>query len=181
MGDTGWFITALVAGALVMFLLEIVTPTFGVLAGLGICALGGAVYLCFTVSEAHGMVALVGTVVLVPTYLVLLVKVLPRSPLGRRLFLAKPPTGRAEGTPEAESNRSLLDREGTVETPLRPTGAVRIEGRRVIATAESGWVPRGSTVRVIRAVGSNVTVRQVKSPEGRDERSATKPEEKDPS
>ena len=152
-------IIVLAVAGLVFLVLEIITPTFGILVGLGLVALGAAVVFCFSLSTMLGLAAIVLLVVAIPAYLVLMVKLLPRSPLGRRLFLGTAPEATGTGTPEADHHESLVGREGVTETTLRPSGAIRIDGRRVIATAESGMIEQGQTVRVVRAVGMNVVVR----------------------
>lgn len=153
-------IIVLVISGLAFLLLEIITPMFGVLVGLGLMALSGAVWLAFTVSQLMGMLMLFAMVIVIPAYLVLVVKFLPRSPLGRRMFLGKAPEATAAATPEAPRHEVLVGKEGVAETPLRPSGAIRIDGQRVIATAETDMIEPGDTVKVIRAHGSNVVVRK---------------------
>jgi len=156
-------IVALVVAALVLLALEVLTPTFGVLAALALAAVVVAVWLAFGVSAVLGTALLVGVVVGVPAYLVVLVRVLPGSSVGRGLFLRKADVpAEGEGTPEVQDYAALVGREGVAETLLRPSGAVRIDGRRVIASAESGLIEKGASVRVIRASGMNVVVREVK-------------------
>ena len=48
------------------------------------------------------------------------------------------------------------------ETTLRPSGAIRIDKKRVIATAETGFIEEGATVKIVKAVGMNVVVREVR-------------------
>jgi membrane-bound ClpP family serine protease len=156
-------IVVLLVAALVLFALEIVTPTFGVLIAVGIAALGGAVWVAFTVHPTVGMIMLVVVIALIPTYLVLVVRFLPNSPLGRKLFLkaAEWKDKPGEGTPEAAEESTLVGREGVAETDLRPVGAVRIEGRRRTAVAESAMIEEGTRVKVIRYSGMNLVVREL--------------------
>ncbi len=157
-------IVALVEAALVLLALEVLTPSFGVLAAAAVAALVGAVWVAFRFSALLGTGLLVGVIVGVPAYLVMLVRVLPGSSLGRGLFLRKADVpAEGEGTPEVQDYAALVGREGVAETLLRPSGAVRIDGRRVIASAESGVIRKGARVRVIRAGGMNVVVREVEA------------------
>lgn len=153
-------IIVLIVAGLAFFLLEIITPMFGLLVALGVAAFAAAAWLCFTISQILGLVVLVALIVVLPAYMVMLVKLLPKSPLGRRLFLGGAPDATGTGTPEAARHESLVGREGIAETTLRPSGAIRIDGHRVIATAETGLIEKGQAVRVIRAVGTNVIVRR---------------------
>ncbi len=163
MGGQLVLIIALLAAALVMFILEIVTPTFGVLIAIGLAALGGAVFVAFTVNPLFGLVMLMVAIVLIPSYLVTVVKLLPNSPLGKKLFLkdAEQKDIPGEGTPPAAEETSLIGQEGVAETPLRPVGMVRVDGRRRSATAESTMIKKGARVKVVRYGGMNLVVREI--------------------
>lgn len=155
----GYIIALLVAG-LLCFLLEIITPTFGILAVMGVGALIGAIYSAFTINAAWGLGTLTGVLVFVPIYLVYAVRLLPKMPISRRLFLKKAPTGTGQATPEAPEHARLVGQIGTAETDLRPSGAVRIGGKRYIAAAESGMIEKDEKVRVTKARGMDVIVRR---------------------
>jgi len=159
MGETIAIIIALIFAALVLLLLEILTPSFGVLAAMAIAALAAAVYFGFTIHSTLGVVMILAMLVGIPVYLVYLVKVLPKTPLGRRLFLRNRKASPGEGTPEAVHLLALVGKTGTAETLLRPSGSVRIDGQRVDAIAESGMIEKDTPVKVIRARGTDVIVR----------------------
>jgi len=158
--DLALWILALVVAAMVMFALEIVTPMFGLLAALGVAALAGAVWIGFNIDSTVGLLMIIACIVLTPAYLVAAVKLLPRTPLGRRLFLAKARRGSADATPEAGQHKELIGKTGTAETSLRPSGAVRIDGKRIIALSEAGTISRGEKVKVVRSEGFNIVVRK---------------------
>ena len=155
-------ILALLVGSLVLLAAEICTPTFGLLAVAGVGCLVGVVYLCFTITPVLGVVAIVALVFLIPLYLWAMIKYLPRTPLGRVLQLRALRKDRGEGTPDAAELEALLGRTAVAETTLRPSGAIRVDERRIIATAETGFIKEGATVKIIKAVGMNVVVREVK-------------------
>ena len=155
-------ILVLLVGALVLFAAEVCTPTFGLLAVAAVGCLVGAVYLCFTISPAVGVVAIVALVFLIPAYLWAMIKYLPRTALGRILQLRAQSKDPGEGTPDAAKLEALLGRTAVAETTLRPSGAIRIDDKRVIATAETGFIKEGATVKIVKAVGMNVVVREVK-------------------
>ena len=170
--DSFWTILALFAAAWVFIFLEILTPMFGLLAAAGIAALVAAVWLTFRISGGWGVVSAIVAVLVTPVYAYYLVKYLPRSGLGRRLFLPKADRGRGEGLPEASARQALVGKTGTAETTLRPTGAVRVDGKRVIASAESGMIERGAAVRVIRASAMEIIVRRAEQAAGTPARAA---------
>lgn len=158
-------IIVLLVGALLLFAVEICTPTFGVLAVAALACLAGAVYLCFGVNPTFGIMMIVALVFIIPAYLWAAIKYLPKTPLGRILQLRAERKDPGEGTPDAAELESLVGRTAVAETTLRPSGAVRIDHRRIIASAETGFVEKGATVEIIKAVGMNVVVREVKESE----------------
>lgn len=159
MGQTIAFIVLFLVVGFLLFLFELLTPSFGVFTALGLFAIGLAVYQAFTISPVLGIVLLVALIFAIPAYFILLIKLLPRSRFGGKLFLHKAPDAGGGAAPEAEKHDALVGKTGTAETQLRPSGAIRIEGQRVIAVAESGVIGKGQTVKVIKAKGTNVVVR----------------------
>lgn len=157
---TAALIALLILAAMVLFLLEILTPSFGLLAVMGIASLVMAAWKAFSINPVVGWVLTLVMIVLIPIYLFLLVKWLPNTPLGKRIFLHKADSAEGEGTPQAQEYESLVGKSGVTETPLHPSGAVRIDGKRVIALAESGMIEKGCSVTVIKAAGTNVIVRK---------------------
>ncbi len=157
------YIIALFAGSLVCFSLEVITPSFGILALMGVGAMAGAIWFGFTAGPAVGFIVIAAALIIVPAYLVFLVKHISKLPFGRRVILKEPEHGEpGAGTPRGEQYRKLVGKTGTAATDLRPSGAVKIDGARYDASAESGMIEEGSEIKVIRATGMNVVVREMK-------------------
>lgn len=154
-------IVALIVAGLVLLMLEILTPSFGLLAAGAVAALCGAVYMCYTVNPGLGIGVLVVLLVGVPCYLVFMVKWLPTTTIGQHLFLKRVSHAEGEGVPDADDLAAMVGQTGTTETLLRPSGAIRLDGKRIIALSESGIIPKGVSIKVVRAGGSNVIVRKV--------------------
>jgi len=162
MTGTVLLIVVLLIAALLLFAAEICTPTFGVLAVAGVAALAWMVYLCFGLDPVAGLGSLIALLFVIPAWLWVSVKYLiPRTFVGRVLQLRPRRAGPGEGTPEAGAQKPLVGRSAVAETSLRPSGAIRIDGRRVIATAEAGYIEKGEHVRILRATGMNVVVQKV--------------------
>jgi len=159
-------ILVLVMGGLLLFFAEICTPSFGVLGVSGAVCLGAAIWKCFAISSVLGIVALTVTIIGVPIYLSLLVRLLPKLPIGRRLILRKLESTAGSGVPEAAEHESFIGAEGVTSSTLRPSGVVTLKGRRLVATAESGFIPANTAVRVVRSSGMNLVVRRIDTPAG---------------
>ena len=154
-------ITCLIS-AMALFLLEIITPSFGLIAAVGIGALLGSIWYAFELSTILGIVILVVYLLLIPAYIVFLVKLLPKTPLGKILFLKKARQATGDAMPEEIRDKEMLGAEGTAETTLRPGGAARIDGKRISVQAEHGMIEAGSPVTVVRIDGASIFVRKKK-------------------
>ncbi len=155
------YIIALIIAGLLFLGLEFITPTFGVLAFFAVASFIGAIWLGFTISPLAGVLLIVGLLIGVPLWLLFVVRFLPKSPLSRKLFLKQAPKEPGAGIPESDKYNSLVGKIGTAETTLRPTGAVRVDGERIIASAESDMIEDGAQVKVIEASSMNIVVREV--------------------
>lgn len=154
-------ILALIVGAMLLILAEICTPTFGTLALAAVICLGIVIYKCFVISPVLGLAAMILILIGVPLYLRCLVGLFPKTPLGKRLMLRRLKADTGGGVPEASEHESLIGAEGVATTTLRPSGTVTINGRRRVATAESGFIAGHTPVRVVRSSGLNLVVRAI--------------------
>ena len=160
-GTTIAVIVLLVLAALVLILFEILTPTFGPLAALAVAALVGAIWLTASLSRLAALILGLCLLVVIPAYFFLLVRALPRSPIGRKLFLEKVPDQSGAGLPQAPRLQAMVGLKGVADTLLRPDGAVRIKGQRIVATAESGIIEKGEAVKIVAAGETSVIVRRL--------------------
>jgi membrane-bound serine protease (ClpP class) len=86
--------------------------------------------------------------------------VFPRTRSGRSMITHRD----LASSKSADALDALLGQEGEALTLLRPAGTVRLGGRRVDAVAETGLIPQGARVKVIRVEGNRVFVRNAGEP-----------------
>jgi len=155
----GWMIFLLVLG-LLMVCLEIFIPG-GIVGTLGAIALIASVILGFTEKGSEfGMYWLAGVVVLTLLGLFFSIKFLPRSPAGKRIFLASDESGyKSTEAGLAE----LIGKTGTALTYLRPSGMAEIEERRIDVVTEGEFLSRGTKIEVAKIEGNRVVVREISS------------------
>lgn len=158
--NTGtWLTMTLFALGIVLLILELLLPTFGLLALLG----AGAVYGSFYLSNGSWQAALVdGTVGLIigAVNVYILTKLGYRLPLTKRLVLK---TANHPVTPTIRSDHSHVRPHltATTLTALHPVGKIRLEsGRLIDARAETGYIEAGITVEVIDQHQTEWVVRQ---------------------
>jgi membrane-bound serine protease (ClpP class) len=148
----------LVGAGILLFVAEFLLPTGGVLLVAGLAAWAAAVLVVVlngTATEAS--VAVVGLALGVPIAGSLAVWAWQR--MARRVGL-KPTEGTAVDAPELEELAALKGRYGATATPMRPSGAVVIDGRRVDALTEGLMLDAGVPVRCVDVRAGRVIVRR---------------------
>ena len=140
---------------------EVFIPSFGVLTVSALACLAGGLVLFFRHSPAAGWIGVVIAVIMVPSLLIMAYHVLPKTRFGRLVILSPPVRQRGEAISDTPELNKLLGQTGRVLTPMRPVGMCDFDGRRVECVAESGYVEKNESVKVIHIEGTQVTVRVV--------------------
>lgn len=126
---------------------EVIVPggILGILAG--VTLLAGVVLAFVEHGPQGGWIAVAAAVVLVSFTLWLEFKVLPKTRIGRKLFLdAQNHTSSQPALAEAEN---VIGRDGVADTTLAPSGYVTVEGKRYEAYSRSGLIAKGEPLRVV--------------------------------
>jgi membrane-bound ClpP family serine protease len=153
-----WPILFLVAG-LMLLTAEVFIPSGGLIGILALCCLGLSVWKAFAYSTSLGLQFLVALVILMPLALMLAAHLWPRTPLAKRIFLRPPDPEDVEPSHAGERLDHLVGQFGRALTPLRPSGLVDFDGRRLDGLSEEGLIPRGSLVRAVQVRGGQLIVR----------------------
>jgi membrane-bound ClpP family serine protease len=155
-----WPILCLAIG-LLLLIAEVFIPSGGLIGILAIGLLVVSLGLAFAASTALGLKFLAAVCVLLPLALALAVYLWPRTPLAKRIFLRPPDPEEVEpgDTDHGVRLQHLIGQFGRALTPLRPSGAVDFDGRRIDALSEEGLIPSGSLVRAVQVRGNQLVVR----------------------
>lgn len=155
---------ALLGVALLLAVIEVFLPTAGLLPVVAaVVAVAGVVCL-FRASATWGLIGSLIVIVGGPASFFIGLRVMPNTPLGRRLVLTDTSRGARGGDGDPASGldaglSALIGREGTVATDLRPIGTVKIDGQRHDAISDSGLIRAGAAVRVLAIEGTELRVR----------------------
>ncbi len=153
-GVEGW---GLLFGGVVVVIFEILFPSAGLLGLLaGSLLVGGGWYAARNGGSPGLMSYSLLVLLLVPLAVVFAFRVLPRTPMGKRMILKGPSFAQRTGTEEGLTE--LLGKVGVATTSLRPAGIASIEGRRVDVVTRGGHLAAGMPVRVVRVEGNRVIV-----------------------
>lgn len=163
-GLAGWEeVILLVAGLVALGAELFVIPGFGLAGIAGIVLIGSSVFLALIgnlptwgdVARASGIIMTTGVMVIAMTYVLL--RILPRTRRAGGIFL-QAATDRAEGYLSAPERNDLVGQEGIAATDLHPSGVVIVGDERVDVVSDTGFVAKGSRVRVVRAEGYRLVV-----------------------
>ncbi len=136
--------TLFVVGVLLLAF-EVFLPggILGIFAGLSMLA--GTVLAFSDHGMGGGLFALGVAIILVGSVLYFEFAILPKTALGKRLFLKSAITGTS--TPEWE--RDYTGEEGVTLTALAPSGYIEISGKRLEAFSRSGFLEAEQPVKVV--------------------------------
>lgn len=165
-----WEVVLFVLGVMLLMAELFVVPGFGVAGISGIllvvvslgAALIGNVGLQFPsgAAVASAITTMAVTLVLFVVLVFSMGRYLPRSERFNRLVLA-PELSSTTGYTSADTEEALTGQVGRALTPLRPSGAADVGGRRIDVITAGEYIPRGASIEVVRVRGSRVEVREV--------------------
>lgn len=141
---------------LLMIVAEVLIPSMGIIGlGAALCILG-ALGWAFQMDTDLGMRLLAAATLLVPTAIMLALKLLPKSPLTKKLMAR----GFSFDDGQAVDRRDLglEGATGVVEATLRPAGTARIGDRRVDVISRGEMIEAGTSVKVVEVLGNRVVV-----------------------
>jgi membrane-bound serine protease (ClpP class) len=107
--------------------------------------LGGTGFAFVEFGMSGGLIALMVAVVLVAAVLYFELAILPKTAMGKRLFLKKA----IDGKSSPKRDRDYVGAEGVTLTALGPTGYIEIDGKRLEAFSRSGFLETNVPVKVV--------------------------------
>ena len=163
MSTLAWPLLVLALG-LILLIAEVFVPSGGLIGLLAVCCIGVSLWQAFHQSYDLGIKFLLADFVIAPVALTLAVYLWPKTPLGRRVLL-KPPEP-VEITVSHSGHRldHLIGQFGRALTPLRPSGTVDFDGRRLDALSEDGLLAAGTLVTAVRVRSGQLIVRAAPDP-----------------
>ena len=160
-GASDWGPMVVFFVGLVLLALEIfVIPGFGLVGALGIGCMLISFFWSFGFNRIETALHVVTVALLaaIAIMVVLALYVLPRTPLFRKVMLEKS-FDRSDGFTAVTEAKELVGKRGVTLTPLRPAGAVEIDGKRHDGASESVFLDAGVKVEVTACNGFQLIVR----------------------
>lgn len=142
-------IILLFAIGILLLAAEIIIPG-GILGILGAALLfTGSIVSFIQLGTTEGLIAIALALLVTATVLYIQLKLLPKTPLGKRFFLQRQITATATD----KETQDLIGKTATSVTLLSPSGYVTIEGKRYEALSQSGQIPPGTPL-IVKAANS---------------------------
>ena len=149
-----------VVGMALLMLEAFVLTGFGFSGLFGIIAVFGSVLL-LSPDLKTGALTLLITVVLTIIILVVSLRYMKKTNFIHKFILKDRTDSESGYTAPNMDNEKYIGMEGVTLTPLRPAGAMKLEGNRVDVVSEGDFLDAGVTVRVIGIDGTRIIVRAV--------------------
>ena len=165
-GGSGWGSSPLVAAALILLgfafiVAEVFTMSFGffTLCTLA-CFVGG---LAVAYAAGTGWFITFGVLVFVgaPAFVVIMLKSLPHTRLGRKLIPENPKSEDVTSSGADGTLPALAGKEGVTLGMCRPVGVAEIDGQRYDVIAEGMSINPGVRIKVVLVEGNRVVVREI--------------------
>jgi membrane-bound serine protease (ClpP class) len=161
-----WAPAVLIVLGFLLLAAELFLPTSGILSILSVLALALGVWLAFVQNPSTGIVTLLVVFVLLPVVGGLLLRLWPKTRVGRHLFLTNPEAATtAASLPIHAELEQLVGRFGRTVSTLRPSGVTDFDGRRVDTITEGMMIEPGQWVRCVEVRGGKVVVRPATKPD----------------
>ena len=166
----------LMAFGLLLLIAEVFIPSGGSIGLLALCCLGLSLWRAFEQSTDLGLKFLLADGVLLPLAMALAIHLWPRTPLARRVFLARPTPEEIEVSHSGQRLDHLIGQHGRALSPLRPSGSVDFDGRRLDGLSEEGLIPSGALIVAVRVRSGQLVVRAAPDPPLNESLERTEPE-----
>lgn len=158
-----WVSLALLIIGFIAIFIELFVPAAGAIGALGILCLIVSTILTYRYHGTKvGILFLAAVIVGTPFFLWGSFKIFPKTFMGKRVILSnvqKVEEGFTTFT--GEMYEGLMGKEGLTITVLRPSGIIKIDGKKYSVVTSGELIEANEMVRVIKVEGSRVVVRKV--------------------
>lgn len=165
MGDYLVWGLVLMGLSVLLVLLEVFIPSYGILAITAVIVVAAGITSLFFHDTTTGLIGLLTALGVGPFIGWGAFVLWKNSPLGR-IMLGETNEEQVHARMEAEQAardalQQMVGKRGHAVTDLRPVGVVVIEGHRMDASSEIGIIDSGQAIEVVRADGIQITVKAI--------------------
>lgn len=143
---------------LFIVLMELFVPSAGILTLLASACFFASVVAGFFSSVTAGLSMLLLLLILLPLLLMAMIKIWPKTPIGRRILIE--PSGTPDAVvPDWEPGiQDLVGQLGIAQTKMLPSGIVIINGKKFDALSDGLPIDEGQPIRVVAVKNNRIVV-----------------------
>jgi membrane-bound ClpP family serine protease len=150
---------------LAFMVLELFLPSGGMLGLVAVlCLLSGIVAAILNTGVIGGVLYLLACAILVPIMISLMLKVWPRTPIGKRILIQPPTLDQLLPNRQQQLNL-MVGKTGLSISSMLPSGAIRIDGRLFDAVSDGMTIEKETFVKIVAVRGNHLVVRPTSPPE----------------
>ncbi|MGI5848617.1 MAG: NfeD family protein [Christensenellales bacterium] len=147
---------------MVLLLIELFIPGFGIFGGLGLLAL----ILCIifqakTLTEALILVLIIGAIIALLA--IIAGRSLRKGILYRSSLVLKAAAEKNEGYVSNDDYSRFIGKKGVSLTPLRPAGIAEIDGEKADVVTDGEYIQSGSKIEVSKVSGRRIIVKKAEA------------------
>ena len=145
---------------IVMFVVEMFTPGFGVAGGLGIVSFAAIIVMQFLANSLTSALIITAVLILLlAAIIVLFIRSFQKGLLSKSKIVNNSAVA-GESSPDIkEKGKNLIGKKGIAITSLRPSGIVEIEGERMSVSTYDNFIEAGKEISVSAVDGLNIFVK----------------------
>lgn len=156
-GNSHWTSLILFVTGLILLVIEALVPGFGLPGVSGIIlVLVGTVLAMDSLGAA--VLSLSIAIIITTIVTIILIKMGFKSKMLNKIILETEHKDE-KGYLSVDSMNQYIDKQGTTITELRPAGFIEIDGTKLDALSDGGFIPKNSPIKVVRVEGSKIFVR----------------------
>lgn len=145
---------------LLLLVVEMFTPGFGVAGVTGLLCLAAAIVMQYAFGDARIATYILAIVLLVLVLAILwFVRSFQRGKLSRSFLVLNDSIDAASTPGVAAAKAELIGKSGVALTALRPAGIAEIDGNRLDVMTAGAFIEKGEPVTVVNAEGMHILVR----------------------
>ena len=144
---------------MILLIIEVCTPGFGVAGGLGLICLVVDIFITAkTITQGLIMTGIVAVIVAILA--VISIALISKGKLPGNLML-KESTDKESGYTGGSDKSGYLGKKGKTVTELRPAGAAELDGERLDVVSQGGFIEIGTDVEVVEVSGNIIVVKAI--------------------
>lgn len=158
-GYSTWIVLVIFIVGLIFLLVEAFAPGFGVPGILGIIAIITSIVMSSSSIE-QALLSLLFSFILTIIAIIVLIKFVPKRKFLDKILLSTS-LDSASGYLSNKNYKEYEGRTGITITPLRPSGTVLVDDKRLDVVSENAYINKDEKIRIVKVEGRRIIVRKI--------------------